>query len=96
MALEQTPFSPITLLQFVIWVMFAVLAFVACLRLPLPYGLTMLLLLPPYLSNQAQSLPRYVLVAIPGFVILALFTQRLWIRALVFGVLVAALVNSTV
>lgn len=95
-ALEQTSFFPITLLQFVIWVMFAVLAFVAWVRLPLPYGLTMLLLLPPYLSNQAQSLPRYVLVGIPGFVILALFTQRPWIRALVFGVLVAALVSSTV
>ena len=72
---------PMRAFQLVTWLSFAGLMLGALLRLPLAYGLTMLLLLtPPYLSNYHGSFPRYVLVGFPAFVVMALLAQRLWVR----------------
>lgn len=54
-------------------------------RLPFVYSLTaLLLLLPPFLANQRGSLIRYVLIGFPIFVVLALITERPWLRWLVY------------
>ena len=88
---------PITLFQIVVWICFIGLTLLAVLRLPLVYGLTvLLLLLPPYLSSWFRSLPRHVLIGFPAFVILAMLTQRPWLWRLVTTVMFLLLVVGIV
>jgi hypothetical protein len=80
---------PMLIFQAIVWASFIGLTLLAFWRLPLPYGLlALLMLVPPYLQNRVHALPRYVLLAFPAFVILAIFAERLWIRRLVIGILV--------
>ena len=79
-----------------VWALFVGLTIAALRRLPLPYGLTaLLLLLPPYLANQTGSLIRHVLIAFPAFVALALLSRHLWVRWLVISVALPLLVALT-
>ena len=82
--------------QLSIWASFIGLTLLALRRLPLPYGLTaLLLLLPAYLANQRGSLPRYVLIGFPAFVVLAIVAQRLWLRWLIISTMLPLLVILT-
>ncbi len=77
---------PLRIGQLVVWAVFIVLAVIAVRRMALAYSLTMVLVLvPPYLSNWNESLPRYVLLAFGGFIALAMLGARPWLRALVIG-----------
>jgi hypothetical protein len=83
---------PMRAFQLVVWVSFIGLILFALLRLPLPYGLTvLLLLLPPYLSPWHDSFPRYVLIGFPAFVVMAIFAQRRWIYTFMVSAMLAAL-----
>lgn len=96
-ALRIWPEWPITAFELVVWGMFIGLTLLALLRLPLPYGLTALLLvLPPYLSSWYRSLPRHVLIAFPAFVVLAMLAERPWVRNMLFGSMLILLAIATV
>jgi hypothetical protein len=82
---------PIRVFQLVVWVSFIGLMLFALLRLPLPYGLTVLLLVPPYLSPWHGSFPRYVLIGFPAFIVMAMFAKQRWIYTLMVSAMLAAL-----
>jgi hypothetical protein len=68
---------PTRAFQLAVWLSFAGLAAVALRRLPLAYSLTtVMMLLPAYLTNVSHSLPRYVLLALPAFLMMALLIER--------------------
>ncbi len=78
--------------QAVIWFSFIGLTIVALRRLPPIYGLTMLLLLlPAYLSNRSQSLPRYVLIGFPAFVAIAVMARPIAARRIVLAIMLPLL-----
>jgi hypothetical protein len=84
---------PIKILQAAIWIGFVGLTLIALLRLPLAYGLTLVLfLIPPYLSSWNESLPRYVLMGFPAFISMAMLAERLWIRSLLISAMLSLLV----
>ncbi len=86
---------PIRLFQTMVWFSFAALLVLALVKLPRIYGLTMLLfLLPPYLSNYHGSLPRYILLAFPAFIVLAIYSARTWSRTLIVAVMLPLLVAN--
>ncbi|HZG66109.1 MAG TPA: hypothetical protein VEZ12_05160, partial [Herpetosiphonaceae bacterium] len=79
-----------------VWLSFIGLALVGLRRLPLIYVLTgLLLLLPAFLANQRGSLIRHVLIGFPMFVVLALTARQLWLRWLVFSLMLPLLVVFT-
>ena len=78
---------PSKVFQLVTWAVFLGLSVLAGFRLPLVYGLIMLLLLPPFLINRSESLPRYVLLHIPAFVVLALLSRRRWVWGTMLSVM---------
>ncbi len=83
---------PMLMFQALVWLSFLVLTLLALRRLPLAYGLlTLLLLVPPYLNNRAHGLPRYVLLAFPAFVVLALLAERWWVRLLLISIMLPLL-----
>jgi hypothetical protein len=68
---------PTRAFQLAVWLSFAGLTAVALRRLPLTYSLTaVMMLLPAYLTNVSYSLPRYVLLALPAFLMMALLIER--------------------
>jgi Mannosyltransferase (PIG-V) len=82
-ALADLPSWPNAAFQAVFWLSFIALAIAALRRLPLLYSITLLLfLLPPYFSNWPWSISRHALLGFPAFVVLALWTDRLWVRRL--------------
>ena len=81
---------PTRAFQLAVWLSFAGLAAVALRRLPLAYSLTaVMMLLPAYLTNVSHSLPRYVLLALPAFLMMALLIER---RPALLAAIPAALV----
>ena len=83
-------------IQLAVWLSFIGLAIIGLRRLPLTYGLTaLLLLLPAFLANQRGSLIRHVLIGFPMFVVLALTARQLWVRWLVFSLMLPLLVVFT-
>lgn len=63
--------------QLGVWLSFAGLAVVGLRCLPSVYSLTtVMMLLPAYLTNVSHSLPRYVLLALPAFLMMALLVER--------------------
>ena len=76
---------PIRVFQLITWIVFVGLSLLAVFRLPLPYALTILLVLPPFLINRSVSLPRYVLLDIPAFIVIAMFAQQRWARAFILS-----------
>lgn len=83
---------PMRVLQLVIWISFIVLIVFAFIRLHLPYGLSLLLLLlPAYLSHWHSSFPRYVLIGFPAFVVMAVLARRRWLYLLVVSLMLSAL-----
>ncbi len=81
---------PTRAFQLAVWLSFAGLAAVALRRLPLAYSLTaVMMLLPAYLTNVSHSLPRYVLLALPAFLMMALLIER---RPALLATIPAALV----
>jgi hypothetical protein len=97
-ALTDLPSWPNAAFQAAFWLSFIVLTIAALRRLPLLYSLTLLLfLLPPYFSNWPWSISRHILLGFPAFVILALWTERLWVRRLlVVGLCVLLLMATSV
>ncbi len=72
---------PMAVFQSIFWIAFIALAIGALRRMPLLYSMTLLLvLLPPYLSSWPWSVSRHVLLGFPAFVVLAWWTERLWVR----------------
>ncbi len=82
--------------QAVIWISFIGLTIVAFRRLPPIYGLTvLLLLLPAYLSNRSQSLPRYVLIGFPAFVAMAVMAKPIVARRVLLAIMLPLLAFAT-
>ena len=54
-----------------------------------------LMLLLPYFSSQPRSFARYPLLAFPAFVVLALWTERPWVRRLLIVSLFVLLMVAT-
>ena len=95
-ALRIWPEWPITVVELLVWISFIGLTVLALLRLPLPYGLTALLVLvPPYLSSWYRSLPRHVLLAFPAFVVMAIWAEPHWMRRLLISTLCVLLAIAT-
>lgn len=95
-ALRVSPEWEMATIQLAVWVGFIGLAVAALWRLPLVYGLTtVLLLLPPFLANQRGSLIRHVLIGFPIFIVLALITERRWLRWLLYCLMLPLLVIFT-
>lgn len=91
--LTTTPDWPVLLPHMVAWLGFIALALLGVRRLPLAYSLTMLLLLlPPYLSSYPRSMARYVMIAFPAFVALALWAEPQWRRRLLIALMLPLLV----
>ncbi|MGQ9892346.1 MAG: hypothetical protein ACUVSY_01005 [Roseiflexus sp.] len=68
---------PTRVFQLGVWLLFAGLAAAALCRLTPAYSLTaVMMLLPAYLTNVSHSLPRYVLLALPAFLVMALLIER--------------------
>ncbi len=68
---------PTRVFQLGIWLSFAGLTAVGLRCLPPVYSLTtVMMLLPAYLTNVSHSLPRYVLLALPAFLMMALLVER--------------------
>lgn len=87
---------PMKVLQSSIWLGFILLTILAFRKLPIIYGLVMLLFLtPPYLSSWNESLPRYVLMAFPGFIILGIITEKVWVKTILLNVMLAILYTCT-
>ena len=81
---------PTRAFQLAVWLSFAGLTAIALRRLPLAYSLTgVMMLLPAYLTNVSYSLPRYVLLALPAFLMMALLIER---RPALLATIPAALV----
>jgi hypothetical protein len=81
---------PTRAFQLAVWLSFAGLTAIALRRLPLAYSLTgVMMLLPAYLTNVSYSLPRYVLLALPAFLMMALLIER---RPALLAAIPAALV----
>ena len=81
---------PTRAFQLAVWLSFAGLTAIALRRLPLAYSLTgVMMLLPAYLTNVSHSLPRYVLLALPAFLMMALLIER---RPALLAAIPAALV----
>jgi hypothetical protein len=97
-ALTDLPSWPNAAFQAAFWLSFIVLTIVALRRLPLLYSLTLLLfLVPPYFSNWPWSISRHILLGFPAFVVLALWTERPWMRRLlVVGLCVMLMVATCV
>ncbi len=82
--------------QSLFWLGFLVLTIGALRRLPPLYSLTLLLfLLPAYLSSWPWSVSRHVLLGFPAFCMLALWTERLWVRQVLIVALLVLLVVAT-
>jgi hypothetical protein len=81
---------PMAAFQSIFWVAFLALTVGALRRMPLLYSVTLLLvLLPPYLSSWPWSVSRHVLLGFPAFVMLAWWTERVWLRQmLIVGMVV--------
>ncbi|MDQ5853503.1 MAG: glycosyltransferase family 39 protein, partial [Chloroflexota bacterium] len=95
-AIQYAPEWEMALVQLIVWVSFVVLTLLALLRLPLPYGLTvLLLLLPAYLANQRGSVARHVLIGFPAFVALAICAQQRWQRWLIISAMLPLLAIGT-
>jgi hypothetical protein len=95
-ALTDLPSWPNAAFQAAFWLSFIALAIAALRRLPLLYSITLLLfLLPPYFSNWPWSISRHVLLGFPAFVVLALWTERLWARQLLVAGLFVLLLLAT-
>lgn len=91
--LTTTSDWPVLLPHAAAWLGFIGLALLALRRLPLAYSLTgLLLLLPPYLSSYPRSMARYVMIAFPAFVALALWAEPPWRRKLLIGLMLPLLV----
>jgi hypothetical protein len=72
---------PMAVFQGIFWIAFLALTAGALRRMPLLYSITLvLMLLPPYLSSWPWSVSRHVLLGFPAFVMLACWTERLWVR----------------
>ena len=96
MNVKSSPEWEMAAFQICIWAGFLALTLYALRRLPLPYGLTaLLLLLPAYLASQRGSLPRHVLIAFPVFVALACVMDRAWPRWLLVSATLPLLVFLT-
>jgi hypothetical protein len=79
------------------WLGFIGLALLTWRRLPLAYSLTtLLLLLPPYLSSYPRSMARYVMIAFPAFVALALWAEPAWRRRLLIAVMLPLLALAVI
>lgn len=84
------------IVQLVCWIIGLALLVLALRRLPLIYGLSaLLMLLPAYLSNKSQSLPRYLLLAFPLFVVVALRADRRGVRQVLYLALLPMLLVAT-
>ncbi len=87
---------PMKVLQSSIWLGFILLTILAFRKLPIIYGLVMLLFLtPPYLSSWNESLPRYILMAFPGFIVLGIITERSWLKVVFLNIMLAILYTCT-
>jgi hypothetical protein len=68
---------PMRVVQLGVWVSFIVLTAAAFRYLPLVYGITAcMMLLPAFLTDESYSLTRYVLMAVPAFVVVGLLVDR--------------------
>ena len=95
-ALTDLPSWPNAAFHAAFWLGFIVLTIVALRRLPLLYSLTLvLILLLPYFSSQPRSFARYPLLGFPAFVVLALWTERPWVRRLLIVSLFVLLMVAT-
>jgi hypothetical protein len=80
------PDWPVRVGQLATWAWFIVLTVVVVRRMPLAYGLTtVLMLIPPYLSTWNESLPRYVLLAFPTFIAMAMIIKEGWLQRVLLG-----------
>jgi hypothetical protein len=97
-ALTELPSWPNAAFHAAFWLGFIVLTIAALRRLPLLYSLTLvLILLLPYFSSQPRSFARYPLLGFPAFVVLALWTDRPWVRRLlIVGLFVLLMVATCV
>lgn len=87
---------PVRVFQLLVWATFAGLTVVALRRLPPVYSLaTVMMLAPAYLTNVSHSLPRYVLLALPAFIVIALLIERRPIVRLAIPVALVLLVWTT-
>ncbi len=95
-AIRNSKYWLLAVFQVSTWIAFVVLTAVSLRRLPVAYSLTgLFLLLPAYASNHSGSLPRYVLLGVPCFVLLAIYTEQLWLRRLVVAVILPLLAVAT-
>ncbi|WP_025745820.1 mannosyltransferase family protein [Kallotenue papyrolyticum] len=95
-ALRGSPAWELAAFQLLIWAGVLVLMVLACRRLPWIYSLSGgLMLLPPYVAQMSDSLPRHVLIAFPITVMLALATQPLWLRRLILAAMLFVLLGLT-
>jgi hypothetical protein len=93
--IPTNPGWPLRVGQLLVWFCFIGLSIQALRHMPLVYGLTMvLILLPPYFSSN-ESLPRYVLLAFPGFIMMALMIKRKWLYVLLLGTMTILCAIST-
>ena len=89
---RTSPDRPMMIFQAIIWISFIGLTIIALRRLPPIYGLTvLLLLLPAYLSNRSQSLPRYVLIGFPAFVAMAIIAKPIAMRRVILAIMLPLL-----
>jgi len=90
---HHAPDWPLITFYLLTWIGFIGLIVVAFVRLPLSYGLLMLLLLfPSYLTSWHRSLPRHLMIGFPAFVVMALLLEQIWLRRFViaiFGIFLA-------
>jgi len=87
-----------TFLEFFVGIIFLVLSVIAFFRLKLSYALYLALgYLIPTLSGSFSSLPRYVLVLFPAFILIANWLEKISkpLRILIFGLLFISLLIST-
>ena len=95
-AIASSPEWEMAVFQLCVWIGFLILIGLSLIRLPLPYGLTvLLLLLPAYLANQRGSLVRHILIGFPAFATLAVVAKPLWARWLVISLMLPLLVVLT-
>ena len=88
----------VTILEFIVGIVFLGVSIISLFRLRLSYAIFVVLgYLIPTFSGSFSSLPRYVLVLFPAFILLALWINRLSypLKLVVYGLLFASLVVAS-